>query len=99
MDKYQHRRHNKNLLMVYLIFARKYRKKLLTGDFRDDIKQYIYEICVARHWYIKRMETDKDHILLQYNPADSVTRIASILKQYSTYKAWREHKKMLLHHC
>ena len=27
MDIYQHRRHNKNLLMVHLIFVTKYRKK------------------------------------------------------------------------
>lgn len=27
MDIYQHRRHNKNLLMIHLIFVTKYRKK------------------------------------------------------------------------
>lgn len=29
MDIYQHRRHNKNLLMVHLIFVTKYRKKIV----------------------------------------------------------------------
>lgn len=37
MDKYQHRRHNKNLLMVHLIFVTKYRKKILFGNFDNDI--------------------------------------------------------------
>ena len=37
-DIYQHRRHNKNLLMVHLVFVTKYRKKLFCGRFRDDIK-------------------------------------------------------------
>ena len=88
-DIYQHRRHNKNLLMVHLIFVTKYRKDLFFGEFRNDIKQYMYETCVKYHWYIKRMETDKDHIhiLLQYNPTDSITNIVSCLKQHSTYKA------------
>lgn len=95
--KYQHRRHNKNLLMVHLIFATKYRKKLLTGRFREDVKQYIFDTCVRNHWYVMRMETDRDHIhiLLQYNPADSVTKIVSMLKQCSTHMAWREHGQTL----
>lgn len=98
--KYQHRSHNKNLLMVHLIFATKYRKKLFYGKFRDDVKQYLFEACAKHRWYIKRMETDKDHIhiLLQYNPTDSVTGIVSILKQYSTYHIWKKYPKFLQKH-
>lgn len=86
---YQHRRHNKNLLMVHLIFVTKYRKKLFYGNFRDDVKQYIFDACKDHHWYIRRMETAKDHIhiLLQYNPIGSITNIVRVLKQYSTYRA------------
>ncbi len=100
VTKYQYRRHNKNLLMIHIIFVIKYRKKLLVGAFREDIKQYIYDTTNRFHWYIKRMETDKDHIhiLLQYNPSDSVTKIVSTLKQYSTYFAWKHHQAMLRHH-
>ena len=51
-------------------------------DFRDAVKQYLFDTCVKNHWYVKRMETDQDHvhILLQYNPTDSITHIVSILK-------------------
>lgn len=99
-DIYQHRRHNKNLLMTHIIFVTKYRKTLFHGPFRDDIKQYLYDISVRYHWYIKRMETDNDHIhiLLQYNPKDSITRIVSLLKQQSTIRAWKDHSHMLRHH-
>lgn len=99
-NKYQHRRHNKNLLMAHIILVTKYRKKLFAGAFRDDTKQYLYKTCVKHHWYIKRMETDKDHIhiLLQYNPTDSITRIVSMLKQCSTYMAWKHHKMLLRKH-
>ena len=97
---YQHRRHNKNLLMVHMIFATKYRKKLLYGSFDKDIKQYIYDACTKHHWYVKKMESDKDHIhmLIQYNPTDSVSMVASVLKQCSTYNAWKYHEKWLINH-
>ena len=83
--------------MVHLIFAAKYRKALLFGTFRTDVKQYMFDACIEHHWYIRRMETDKDHIhiLLQYNPMDSITGIVSVLKQYSTYQAWKNHGHML----
>ena len=68
--------------------------------FREDIKRYIYEACRGHHWYVKRMETDQDHIhiLLQYNPADSITGIVTALKQYSTHKAWQHYSGLLKKH-
>ena len=96
-DINQHRRHNRNLLMVHLIFVTRYRKKLFYGEFRNDIKQYIFDTCKVHHWYIRRMETDKDHIhiLLQYNPTDSITQIVSTLKQVSAYYAWKKYHRLL----
>lgn len=81
MHKYQHRRHNKNPLMAHIIFATKYRKPILVGSIREDVMQSVYDICKRYHWYIKKMETDKNHIhlLIQYNPTDSITKIVSRL--------------------
>lgn len=86
--------------MVHLIFVTKYRKKIVLGDFRDAVKQYLFDTCVKNHWYVKRMETDQDHvyILLQYNPTDSITHIVSILKQHSTYLSWQQHSALLKQH-
>ena len=97
MHNYQHRRHNKNLLMVHLILVTKYRKAMVTGNFMDDINQYVYDTCKRYHWYIKRMETDRDHIhiLLQYNPTDTITNIVSRIKQQTAYTAWKNNKAML----
>ena len=50
------RRHNKNLLMIHLIFCNKVQKKIVLGDFRDAVKQYLFDTCVKNHWYIKRMK-------------------------------------------
>ena len=99
-NDYQHRRHNKNLLMIHVKFVVKYRKQLLSGTVREDIMQYIFDICNRKHWYIRRMETDKDHIhiLLQYNPTDNVSQIVSTLKSYSTYHVWRKRRSYLKTH-
>ena len=96
-DGYQHRKHNKNLLMVHLIFGTKYRHPILQGELSERVKQLLFEVSMQKHWYIRRMETDKDHvhILLQYNPADSITSIVTLLKQYSTYHLWDTQSSVL----
>ena len=92
-DGYHHRSHNKTKLMVHLVLVTKYRKKLLTGDMDTDVKQILFDTARQHHWYIRRMESDVDHIhiLLQYPPTDSVKHIVSILKQRSTYYIWKIH--------
>lgn len=99
-DEYQHRSHNKNLLYVHLIFSIKYRKSILFGSLDSDIKQWIYDISKQNHWYIQRMESDKNHlhILLQYNPTNSVCDIVRKLKQISTYYAWKKYSSLLKQH-
>ena len=97
---YQYRRHNKNLLMVHLIFITKYRKQLLMGDINNDIKQLIFNCRESHQWYIKKMETDKDHIhlLLQFKPTDSISNIVATVKAYTTYHIWRLHHDILINH-
>lgn len=88
-DGYQHRMHNRNLLLVHLVLVTKHRKPILVEGFRMDVMRYIFDACVRHHRYIRRMETDRDHvhILLQYAPTDSVTAVVSVIKQLSTWKA------------
>lgn len=96
-DEYQHRRHNKNYLLVHIILVTKYRQKLFYGDFRNATKQCLVDICANHSWYTKRIETDKDHIhiLLQYNPTDTISKIVSTLKQCSTQYLWRRYPEYL----
>ena len=96
-ESYQYCRHNKNLLLVHLTFVTKYRKKILCDHFREEVKQFIYYACIDHHWYIQRMETDQDriHIILQYNPTDSITKIVLTLKQLSTWQAWKQNERLL----
>lgn len=77
--------------MVHLIFVCKYRKHLL-AKFGDQIKQIMIDISKEKMLEILEMETDKNHIhlLVKYNPKQSVLEIASFLKQISTYRIWRQ---------
>ena len=88
---YISRNHSKYLLMVHLIFVCKYRKKLLI-KFGEQIKTILYDIAEDRDLNIVEMEVDKDHIhlLIQYNPTQSILEIVRHLKQISTYKIWRQ---------
>lgn len=89
-----------SLLMVHPIFVTKYMKPLFTGSLRNDIKQYLFDTCASCHWYVNCMEIDHDqiHMLIQYNPADRITGIVSILKQRSAYLAWKNHDGTSRHH-
>ena len=88
---YISRNHSKHLLMRHLIFVCKYRKKLLV-IFEKEIKQIFLDIAKENGFGIIEMEADKDHIhlLIEYNPNQSILEIVRLLKQISTYRIWRE---------
>jgi len=88
---YTSKNHSKYLIMVHLIFVCKYRKKLLI-KFGKQIKQILNDIAEEKDFEITEMEVDKDHIhlLVSYNPTQSILDIVRLLKQISTYRIWRQ---------
>jgi putative transposase len=89
--EYVSKSHSKFLIMVHLIFVCKYRKKLLTR-FGEQIKKIMYDISEEKDLGIIEMEVDQDHIhlLVSYNPTQSILEIVRWLKQISTYRIWRQ---------
>ncbi len=89
--EYVSKSHSKFLIMVHLIFVCKYRKKLLTR-FGEQIKKIMYDISEEKDLGIIEMEVDQDHIhmLVSYNPTQSILGIVRWLKQISTYRIWRQ---------
>ena len=87
--------------MCHLIFVCKYRKRLLV-KFGNEIKTLMYEIADDNDFGIVEMEVDKDHIhlLIEYNPTQSILQLVRLLKQISTYRIWRKNnnKKYLQNH-
>lgn len=93
--------HSKYLLQYHLIFVCKYRKKLLVDvDISDEIKQLSYDICKKHGIEIRKMETDKDHIhyMIETNPNTNISNIVKMMKSYTTFHIWENHKKFLSKH-
>lgn len=89
--------HSKHCLAAHLIFVCKYRKKLLNKCGKD-IKYIFNAISEEQNINILEMEIDKDHIhlLVQYNPTQSILEIVRSFKQISTYRIWRSKYKPFL---
>lgn len=97
MDKWNSKNRHKYLLQYHIIFVCKYRKKLLSRNISDDIKQLSYEICNKHNVKIREMETDKDHIhyMIEAEPTISVSQIVNLMKSYTSYHIWRLHNNYL----
>ena len=100
LKNYHHASHSKYLLQYHLVFATKYRKKLLEGVVKDDIKQIIYDIANEKDLIIKAMETDIDHIHIMVDapPTKSVVLIVNNLKAMSTNRIYKKHRVFLKGH-
>lgn len=96
-ENYNHENRHKYYLKCHLIFCIKYRRKILKGEFDDNIKAIFQPIADNSDFDIDIMETDKDHIhfLISYPPKLSVTSIVRKLKQASTVFSWRLYGSML----
>lgn len=88
--EYEHKNHSKFLLMYYVIFVCKYRKRILE-PINAELKQVIHSIEKESDFEILEMETDKDHIhlLVKSEPKVSVVSIVRKLKQETTNKLWK----------
>lgn len=45
LHEYHRNSHSKYLIQYHFVFTVKYRKKLLTGEIKDDIQQFFYDIA------------------------------------------------------
>lgn len=97
--EYISKNHSKHLLMCHLIFVCKYRKKLLI-QLGDYIKNETHNISKYYGWKVIEQEIDKDHIhmLIRYSPKWSIIQIVRLLKQQTTYRAWKYHHDYLSKH-
>ena len=88
---YTSQNHSKHLLMVHFIFVCKYRKHLLI-KLGEQIKELFRVIAEEHSIMIIETEVDKTHIhlLVQYNPTQSILDVVRLFKQISTYRIWRQ---------
>jgi len=92
---------SKHYLKCHLIFVCKYRKKLLVGQLKEDMRSILLNITSNSDFEIEVFESDLDHIhfLIRYIPRLSITSIVRKLKQESTYHIWHSpHRSFLFKH-
>lgn len=82
----------KHNLKVHLILVCKYRKRLLIGNMKEEIKNIIYEIESKSDFNIIEMESDIDHIhiMLQHIPRVSISSIVNRIKSITTHRIWEK---------
>lgn len=95
MSTYESLNHQKFRIRYHIIFSTKYRRKCLE-HIHDDILKYM-KLAENKDFNIEIDETDKDHIhlLVRATPNISPSKIVHLLKQKSTYYAWKEHENYL----
>jgi len=88
---------SKHYLKCHLVFVCKYRKKLLIGQLKDDMKLIFIAIANTSDFEIEVIESDIDHIhfLIRYKPCLSISNIVRRLKQLSTFEIWRKYNLFL----
>lgn len=98
--KYHHSDHSKYLLKLHIVFAVKYRKKLLAGNIDTDMKQILFEIAQEKGFEIDTMQSDIDHIhiLVDVSPKFSAFQVVHQLKQISTFRIWKKYSHILKNH-
>jgi putative transposase len=99
-SQYHHAFHSKYLIKLHIVFATKYRKKLLSGNLDTDMKQILFEISKQKNFVIQTMQSDKDHIhiLVDIKPSQSAFDIVHSLKFMSTNRIYKKHKTELQKH-
>jgi len=92
--------HSKYLIKLHIVFAVKYRKKLLTGSLNDDMLQTMFDIAKQKEFTIDTMQSDIDHlhILVDVPPKLSASAIINSLKSISTYRIYKKYKAELKTH-
>ncbi len=89
--------HCKYLIKLHFVFAVKYRNNLLVGNLNEDMLQIMYEISKDKKYSIDTMQSDVNHIhiLVDAHPTTSAYYIAHNLKQVSTFRIYKKHRKFL----
>jgi putative transposase len=78
----------KSELKYHIVWCTKYRRKVLTDVIQESLKTLIFEKATEINYKIEAMETMEDHIhvFVQASVKDSVHRIVSQLKGYTSFK-------------
>lgn len=78
----------KSELKYHIVWCTKYRRKVLGEEMQNYLKLVITEVCIKNSYKLEAMETMEDHvhIFVQASVKDSVHRIVSQIKGFTSFK-------------
>jgi len=91
--EYRSGSHSKYDLKIHLVWITKYRKPILKGEIADRIRHLVREICNANEVIIIKGHVSSDHIhlLLNYPPRLSISKLVQYLKEKTSRKLLQEY--------
>lgn len=86
MVKYWTGSHTKYRLMIHIVWIPKYRKRILKGALAERIRELIVECADVNRWKVEELniQTDHVHLLMQFRPDVSVSKMVQLLKGKSS---------------
>ncbi|MBN4072739.1 IS200/IS605 family transposase [Crocinitomix catalasitica] len=96
MSEHELKRHNKTLLLYHLVFPLKYRKRAITKEVGESLKDVCigisdrYEVQFLEIGY----ESDHVHFLVQSVPNDSVSEMVRMIKSITAKHLFQIHPEL-----
>ncbi|MCF6182209.1 IS200/IS605 family transposase [Lutibacter sp.] len=96
MSEHIHKSHNKSLLLYHLVSPIKYRRKVLTPEVSQTLRNICLEISVRFEIHFLEIGCDDDHVhfLIQSIPMMSAKKIANTIKSLTAREIFRLHPEV-----
>ena len=80
--KYKSGSSTKHRLMVHLVWCPKYRRRILLGEVAKRLYELFKQAAEVNDWQIHEMNIQRDHVhmLIQYNPRESISSVVHLIK-------------------
>lgn len=86
MSEYWSGAHTRHRLTYHLVWIPKYRKKVLSGEVLDYVKELFLECAEANEWRIDELNVQPDHVhmLIQLKPDVALSKVIQLFKGTSS---------------
>jgi putative transposase len=87
-------------LAYHFVWIPRYRRKVLTGDVAQRLKELIREVCAARDWEVEALTVRSDHVHLFVScpPRDSPAKVMNVLKSITARELYAEFPRLRRSH-
>ena len=87
-------------LAYHFVWIPRYRRKVLTGDVAQRLKELIREVCAARDWEVEALTVRSDHVHLFVScpPRDAPAKVMNVLKSITARELYAEFPRLRRSH-